>query len=153
MEHHVHDRAARYFSWLLFLPFAGPAIGLPLALKLHDQHVPDDFIWIGIGLGALGLVASLLVFAASSATVNIDIADRKVVNTWWLLGIPLRRKQADLADFDRISLHRLYRGGYRATLLGRAREQELAVTVNLARARAAAEDAAKLTGLRLADQL
>jgi hypothetical protein len=153
MEHYIYDRAARLASWLMLFPFLLPICVLTAVMKGSGGHIPDDLIWAFGGILFVGIAAFLAVYVSSDGTVKIDVADRKVIHAWRLFGLTVRQTQADLSLFNSVSMHRLYRGGYRATLLGRDKEVTLCVTTDLARLRALAEEAAKLAGLKLADHL
>ena len=63
------------------------------------------------------------------------------------------KRAYDLLQFDRISLHRAYRGGYYASLVGREQEVIIARSASLGHLREAAEQAAALTSLKVNDQL
>lgn len=153
MEHPVYDIWARRTGLLLGGVYLLPIAGLTIAVASKGHGIPDDLIYIDLILGAVGLALGCTMHACMSARVRIDMAERRVVHSFALFGITLRRIAADLGQFDHISLHRLYRGGYRASLIGREKEVTLAISTNLGRVRTEAQEAATLTGLRLADGL
>jgi len=103
------------------------------------------------------VVSSAGVFLLFNLTTNvwisIDPIQRKVFHIYKLFGCSVYRKAYDLSQFDRISLHRALRGGYRATLVGREKEVVLSASWKLGWVRHAAEQAATSIGLRMSDQL
>jgi hypothetical protein len=95
----------------------------------------------------------LLIHLTTNVWVSIDPTQRKVFHIYKLFWYPVFRKTYDLSQFDRISLHRAFRGGYRATLVGREREVALSASWKLGWVRHAAEQTSTSIGLKMSDQL
>ena len=95
----------------------------------------------------------LLVHLTTNVWISIDPTDKKISQRYKFFAWPIYQRTYDLSQFDRISLHRAFRGGYRATLIGREREVVVVTSWRLGVAREAAERAATFTGLRTSDQL
>ena len=114
----------------LLLVFA--AVIAPLAWLSAADPQGTAGLWAVTGSVALvftGLFA--LVHVMINAWIRIDLADRKVFQLYKLFGRPVAQKSYDLSRFDRISLHRAFRGGYQATLVAPDREVLLASSGNL----------------------
>jgi hypothetical protein len=58
-----------------------------------------------------------------------------------------------LSNFDRVSLNRGFRAGYRVSLLGREQEAMVFATNNLGNARERADEIAGECGLKVSDHL
>jgi hypothetical protein len=153
MENYVYEGWARKIGLLIGCSYFIPVLGLTAALDLNGHGIPNDLLVINLALLVFALGIGSLVQASMSVRVKIDMAEGKVAQAWSLFGVTVRRKSSDLSQFERISLHRLYRGGYSASLVGRDRELQLAISTNLGRVRGVAEQAAALTRLKLADNL
>ena len=135
-------------SALMFFPI----IFLLRLQALDRRHSGVLLVIIGfIAVFCVGLF--LLVHLTTNVWIGIDPADKKISQRYKFFAWPIYQRTYDLSQFDRISLHRAFRGGYRATLIGREREVVVVMSSRLGVARGAAERAATITGLRISDQL
>ena len=156
MEIPVYDRLSRRLVLgiipVLFLPIAivfrtfwsNPAFG---------GSIPHDISFLLISLTAFTAALSLVLYLLTNARTNIDPDEGKVFRAYKLFGWTMYRRDLELSQFDRVSLHRGARGGYRAMLVGREKEVVLRLSADLGQTRKAAEDAASVSGLKLNDQL
>ena len=127
-----------------------------MALRLLVQKAADERLIVATAAAFLLVsIASLFVLFRLDTNdwISIDPIQRKVFRIYKLFGCSVYRKVYDLSQFDRISLHRVPRGGYRATLVGREQEVVLSVSWKLDWVRHAAAQAASAIGLQMSDQL
>ena len=98
-----------------------------------------------------GMILALfaLIRMITSARIRFERETGEVVRFYFLFGREVRRTRFNLSDFDRVSLSRGFRTGYRVSLVGR--DQDLAVffTANLATARDRADKVAAECGLKV----
>jgi hypothetical protein len=122
-----------------------------------NQNAPDKlsivtaFVMVSLVVLSAGLL--LLIHLTTNVWIRIDPTQRRVIQIYKLFGYQVYRRNYDLSQFDRISLHRAFRGGYRATLVGREQEVVLSASWKLGWVRHAAEQVATSTGLTMSDQL
>ena len=124
-----------------------------MALRSVDQKASADLLIIAAFFVALFAGLFLMIHLATNVWIHIDPMQRRVFRIYKLFGSPLYRRVYDLSQFDRISLHRAFRGGYQATLVGREQEVALSVSGKLGWVRHAAEQVATSIGLKMSDQL
>ena len=102
-----------------------------------------------------GMILALfaLIRMMTSARIRFERETGEVVRFYFVFGREVGRKRFNLSDFDRVSLSRGFRTGYRVSLVGR--DQDLAVffTANLATARDRADKVAAECGLKVSDQV
>lgn len=153
MEVPVYNRATRWaLDAGLLLAFI-PIIALLLRLRAIDPKVSAELLIVIEFLAILYTGLFLLVHLTTNVWIRIDPTGKKVFQLYKLFGWPVFQRAYDLSQFDRISLHRAFRGGYRATLVGHDREVVLAASPQLGVVRRAAEQTATFSGLRMSDQL
>ena len=102
---------------------------------------------------ALTVLIALSMQLATNAWIRISAGDGKISRFNKLFGFTLFKRDYDLQQFDRISLHHAYRGGYYASLVGREQEVIIARSTSLGSLRKVAEQAAAVTSLKINDQL
>jgi hypothetical protein len=106
---------------------------------------------------ALGLpvvaLTTLMIVAMISVRIRIEHAAGEVFQLYGVFGLEVRRRRFALADFDRVSLTRAFRAGYRVSLLGHQQDLMVFVTNDLRAARDRADEVAAACGLKVTDQL
>ena len=157
MENPVYDGVTRRLGAIVLLVVFVPIIPVLSALRSLAQKPSDQILTVMVVVMVLLVMVSagllLLIHLTTNVWISIDPMRRTVVQTYKLFGYSVHRKTYDLSQFDRISLHRALRGGYRATLVGREKEVVLSASWKLGWVRHAAEQAATSIGLRMSDQL
>lgn len=153
MEEPVYDGVARWLGGILLLLLFIPVVTVLLWLRTIAPRVSGDLVTVVAFLALLNAALFLFLHLATNVWIKIDLPDRKVSQLYKLFGWALYRKTFGLSQFDHISVHRVFRGGYRATLVGREREVPVAASWKLGSVRRAAERAAAFSGLTLSDQL
>jgi hypothetical protein len=150
MENRVNDKGLTRVTFTLiaviFVPFAFIATSL---LRSHDEELVAA---LGVAL-ALTVLIALSMQVATNAWIRISIGDGKISRFNKLFGYTVFKKDYDLRQFDRISLHRGFRGGYYASLVGREQEVIIARSMSLGRLREVAEQAAAVASVKINDQL
>jgi hypothetical protein len=142
----------RLLTLAMYLPIV--AILVAVLPQAHDlQSLPEAIVVMLIVLTIYITGMGLLVHVSMTSRIEID-RDRGVVShIYSLCGRTLRRAERPLAAFDKVSLHRAYRGGYITALVGHESEFILRSTRDLKVARQRAEDAASYCALPLKDQI
>jgi len=155
MEFSVYDKLTRKLCAVIGIGFLIPIIGVFAIFSMipGGQKMPPE---ICILLGAMtvfmtGLSAVMAI--TTNVRIKIDQGAGNVFRTYGLGSWVVRRQEYPLSQFSRVSLHRGFRGGYMATLVGQDKEIILCFNGNLGTARKAAEDAAGFTCLPLNDQV
>ena len=99
------------------------------------------------------IVLFALIGMMTSTRIRFERETKGVVRFYFVFGHEVRRKRFNMSDFDRVSLSRGFRTGYRVSLVGR--DQDLAVffTANLATARDRAANVAAECGIQVSDQV
>ena len=94
-----------------------------------------------------------LIRMMTSARIRFERATEEVIWFYFVFGCEVRRKRFNLSDFNRVSLSRGFRSGYRVSLVGH--DQDLAVffTAKLAIARDRADEVAAECRLKVSDQV
>ncbi len=153
MEEPVYGGMARWLGGIVLVLLFIPVVAFLLWPRAIDQSASGDLLPV-IGFLAL-LNAGLFLFLhlATNVWIRIDLSGRKVSQIYKLFGWAVYRKTFELSEFDHLSVHRVFRGGYRATLVGREREVPVAASWKLGTVRRAGERAAAFSGLRVSDQL
>ncbi len=153
LEEPVYDRTTRWVGGVVLLVFFVPIAAMLLWLRAMSQKHSSDLLMVVGFLALVNLGLFLVIHLSTNVWIKIDLADKTVSQLYKLFGWSVYRKIYDLSQFDHISLHRAFRGGYRATLVGREREVALAASWKLGGVRQAAERIATFSGLRLGEQL
>jgi hypothetical protein len=153
MEEPVYDGMTRWLGGIVLLTLFIPTLVLLLFLRSIDHKNSGDLLRVAGFLAVLYTGLFLILHLATNVWIRIEVPGKRVFQLYKLFGWAVYRKIFDLSQFDHISLHRFFRGGYRATLVGRDREVVVAASWKLGSARQAAERTAAFTGLRLSDQL
>ena len=158
MEFTVYDGPVRRLGLILTLPlllgmFAAFGIYRLLPHGETSTKMPVELYFSLIF--PVGIV--LAVFAVAEITtgvrIRIERATREMFRLYMLLGREVRRERFNLSDFDRVSLSRGFRTGYRVSLLGRERDLMVCYTTNLGAARDRADKVATQCGFKVSDQL
>lgn len=153
MEEPVYDGMARWLGGILLVLLFIPVVTFLLWLRTIDQRISGDLLSVVAFLALLNAALFLFLHLVTNVWIQIDLPGGRVSQAYKLFGWPVYRKTFDLSQFDHLSVHRVFRGGYRATLVGREREVPLAASWKLGTVRRAAERAAAFSGLKLSDQL
>lgn len=153
MEVPVYNKAIRWLMGAGMLVAFIPLIALLLRLRAVDPKVSGEFLIVIEFLAIFYTGLFLFVHVMTNVWIRIDRISRKVSQLYKLFGWSIYQRTYDLSQFDRISLHRAVRGGYRATLVGHDREVVVTASPQLGVVRRAAEQTANFSGLRLSDQL
>jgi hypothetical protein len=119
----------------------------------HETRLPPEAYPILILPVGMTLVALALINMLTNAQTRIERPTGEVFRLDFLFGIEVRRQRFSLIDFDRVSLSRGYRAGYKVSLVGRDHDLTILITDNLASARGRAEEVAAACGLKVSDQL
>jgi len=146
------DRATRWAvdaaSALMFFP-----VIFLLRLQALDRRGSGELLIMTGFIAAFCVGLFLLAHLTTNVWIGIDPIEKKISQRYKFFVWPIYQRTYDLSQFDHISLHRAFRGGYRATMIGRDGELVMVASSRLAVAREAAERAATFTGLRISDQL
>lgn len=153
MEAPVYDRVARWGTSAGALVFFVPVIAFLIGLQATDRKAAADLLFVLVPLAFVYTGLFFFLHIMTNVWIRIDMVTGEVFQVYKLFVWPLYQRMYDLSQFDRVSLHRSFRGGYRATLVGRVREVVVAASWNLARARDAAERASAVSRLRVNDQI
>ena len=149
----MYDSVTRRLGAIVLLALFVPiGIGV-MALQSFDRKASADLLIVVAFLAVVTAGCFLLVHLTTNVWIRIDPTRRKIFHVYKLFGYPVYQRVYDLSQFDRISLHRAFRGGYQATLVGREREVALSASWKLGWVRDAAERAAPSIGLQVSDQL
>ncbi len=153
MEEPVYDGMARWLGGIVLVLLFIPAVAFLLWLRSINQRASGDLLPVIGFLALLNATLFLFLHLVTNVWIQIDLPGRKVSQVYKLFGWSVYRKTFDLSQFDHLSVHRVFRGGYCATLVGREREVPVAASWKLGTVRRAAERAAAFSGLTLSDQL
>ena len=153
MENPVYDKVTRRLSAIVSVALFAPILIGLWTLRSVDQKVADELLIVAIFLVVVFAGLFLVMHLTTNVWIRIDPMQRKVFHIYKLFGYPVYKKTYDLSQFDRVSLPRAFRGGYRATLVGREHEVVVSTSWKLGWVRPAAEQAATSIGLKLSDQL
>ncbi len=152
-ENPVYDKVTRRLGAIVLVTLFAPIVIALWALRSVDRNASEGLLIVAIFLVVVFAGLFLLIHLTTNVWIRMDPMQRKVFHIYKLFGYSVSRKVYDLSQFDRISLHRAFRGGYRATLVGREQEVVVSASSKLGWVRRAAEQAATSTGLKMSDQL
>ncbi len=99
-----------------------PVIFATSALLSAPAGISADLVGILSLLTSGMAVISLIAYVVVNARIDNDPPQAKILRFYTLLGRTIRQRELSLSRFDRISLHRGFRGGYWVSLLGRDKE-------------------------------
>lgn len=153
MDSPVYDTVTRRLATIVTLTLLVPIVAGLLALRSLDQKASGELLGIAPFFVALFAGIFLMIYLSTHVWISIDPMRRTISRTYKLFGYPVYRQVYDLSQFDRVSLHRAFRGGYQATLVGKDREVTLSASARLGWVRRAAEQAGISSGLVMSDQL
>ena len=106
---------------------------------------------------ALGLpvvaFTTLMILVMMTVRIRVEHATGEVFQLYRVFGLEVLRRRFALAEFDRVSLTRAFRAGYRVSLLGHQQDLMVFVTNDLRAARDRADEVAAACGLKVTDQL
>ena len=94
-----------------------------------------------------------LISITFSMRIRVERANGEIFRLFTLFGHEVWRQRFRLSNFDRVSLNRGFRAGYRVSLLGREQEVMVFATNNLGNARERADEIAGECGLEVSDHL
>ena len=150
LEFPVYSRLSRsYYSAAVMLI---PPLIIMLVSPRGGRATDELWILLGIMIPA-ALILFLVLHLSMNVWVKFDSSSRKFTFTRRLVGLSVWRKDYDISQFDRISLHRGFRGGYCASLVGRDLVLTLSVSNKLEEVRKIADLAVAQTNLKLNDQI
>ena len=129
------------------------AFGTLLLVPHRGTRIPNDSYLVVIFPALLILPLFAAISLVTGARIRIERATGEVLQSYALLGWEVRRQRFRLSDFDRVSLTRAFRGGYRVSLVGREQDLMIFVSSKLGPAREQAEKLAVESGLKVIDQL
>jgi hypothetical protein len=115
--------------------------------------MPAELYPVLIAPAGMVLALFALLRTMTSARIRFERAIGEVVRFYSVFGREVRLKRFNLADFDRVSLSRGFRTGYRVSLVGRDQDLPVSFTANLAAARDRVEKVAAECGLKVSDQV
>lgn len=158
MEFTVYDGPVRRLGLILMLPlllgmFAAFGIYSLLPHGGTSTNMPVEFYFSLIFPVGIVLAVFAVAEIRTGVRIRIERATGEVFRTYALLRWGVRREQFHLSDFDRISLSRGFRAGYRVFLLGRVQDLMVCFTTNLGNARDRADKVAAECGFKVSDQL
>ena len=153
MENPVYDKVTRGFGTVVLLAFFVPLVATVSALRSFSHKASDELSVVMVFLVIFSAGLLLLIHVTTNVWIRLDPTQRRVSLIYKLFRYSVYRKEYDLSLFDHISLHRAFRGGYRATLVGREQEVILSASWKLGRVRQAAETVAAAIGMKMSDQL
>jgi hypothetical protein len=99
------------------------------------------------------LAVLLLISIMTSVRIHVECGTGQVFRLFTLFGRQVWLERFNLSEFDRVSLSRAFRAGYRVSLLGRQQDLIVFFTNNLGNARDRAEAVAAECGLSVSDHL
>jgi hypothetical protein len=113
---------------------------------------PRASFFFALGLPVVAF-ATLMIVGMMTVRIRVEQATGEVFELHGVFGLEVRRRRFALAEFDRVSLTRAFRAGYRVSLLGHQRDLMVFVTNDLGAARERAAEVAAACGLKVTDQL
>jgi hypothetical protein len=99
------------------------------------------------------MILVMIVLVMMTVRIRVEHATGEVFQLYGVFGLEVRRRRFALAEFDRVSLTRAFRAGYRVSLLGHQQDLMVCVTNDLGAARDRAGEVAAACGLKVTDQL
>jgi hypothetical protein len=153
MEFKVYDtRLGALISVALISGYLA-AVGTGLLLR-GVTKMPTDFYFFQIfPLGGIALAVFVIAQVTFNVRIRIERETGEVFRLYALFGREVRRQRFNLPDFDRVSLNRGFRSGYRVFMLGREQDLMICFTAKLGSARDRADQVAAECGLKVSDNL
>jgi hypothetical protein len=156
MDFAVYDGAHRRASLLVVVALiAGmlAAFATFFVIRHGETTVPPPGSYLILFPLTMILALFPLIIAVTNVRIRVESVTGEIFRLFTLFGHEVRRQRLKLSDFDRVSLNRSYRAGYRVSLVGREREVMVFVTNNLGTARERADEIAAECGLKVSDHL
>jgi len=155
MEFTVYDgqnkRTALLVVVALILGMAA-AVATFVTVRNGDTTAPPGSY---VFLFPLAMILALfpLVSITYSTRIRVERVSGEIFRLFSLFGHEVWRQRFRISTFDRVSLNRAFRAGYRVSLLGREQEMVVFTTNNLGSARERADEIAAECGLKVSDHL
>ena len=156
MEVRIYDSLNRKVALLVTVALtAGVLAAFIMFLFLPHQgtRVPTQAYFLLIVPMGMILTVFAVMNLMTGATIRIERPSGEVFQLDFLFGLEVRRQRFNLSEFDRVSLNRGFRAGYRVSLLGREQDVIVLITNNLGTARQRADEIAAECGLKVSDHL
>lgn len=156
MEVRIYDSLNRKVALLVTVALSvGVLAAFTTFLLLPHQgtRVPTQAYFILIVPVGMILTVFAVMNLMTGATIRIERPSGEVFQLDFLFGLEVRRQRFNLSEFDRVSLNRGFRAGYRVSLLGREQDVIVLITNNLGTARQRADEIAAECGLKVSDHL
>jgi hypothetical protein len=120
---------------------------------MSKGRMPAELYPVLIVPAGMTLVLLALIRMLTGTRIRFERETGQVVRFYFVFGHEVRRKRFNISDFDRVSLSRGFRTGYRVSLVGRDQDLAIFFTANLATARDRADIVAAECGLKVSDQV
>jgi hypothetical protein len=156
MEFPVFDALSRKITMFVALALCAPALAIFYFAGLSPQGkapMPAELLLVLSFPVAVTLAVVPFLNIMFGVRIRIERATGEVFRIYSLFGGEVRRQSLPLSGFDRVSLSRGFRGGYRVSLLGREHDLMACMTAKLSVARERANKLATECGLKVCDQL
>lgn len=157
MEFSVYDGPSRRIGPAIMLAVGIgilAAFGTLLLLRPHGTaRIPaESYLVLIVPVGMI-LALFLVISFTTSVRIRIERVTGEVLRHYALFGWEVWRQRFRLSDFDRVSLNRGFRAGYRVSLVGREEDLIVFFTAKLGTARTQADEVAAECGFNVSDQL
>ena len=155
MEFTVYDGQNKRMAVLVVIALiTGMAAGVGTFLMVRHGETtapPGSYLF----LFPLTMILALfpLISITFSMRIRVERANGEIFRLFTLFGHEVWQQRFRLSNFDRVSLNRNFRTGYRVSLLGRNQEVMVFATNNLGNARDRADEIAGECGLKVSDHL
>ena len=155
MEFTVYDGQNKRMAVLVVIALiTGMVAGVGTFLMVRHGETtvpPGSYLF----LFPLTMILALfpLISITFSMRIRVERANGEIVRLFTLFGHEVWQQRFRLSNFDRVSLNRNFRTGYRVSLLGRNQEVMVFATNNLGNARERADEIAGECGLKVSDHL
>jgi hypothetical protein len=156
MEFRVYDGASKRVGPILSAGLAAGMLAAFSALLLTAQgaaRMRNGVFLVLLFPAAIILALSAALSVMMSVRIRIERMTGEVLRRYAVFGLDVSRQRFRLSDFDRISLNRNLRAGYRVSLVGREEDLTIFFSAKLGTAREQADKVAAECGLKLSDQL
>ena len=156
MEFRVYDGASRRVGPILIVGLAMGMLAAFSTLLLTAQgatRIRNGVVLVLLFPGAIILALSAVISLMMSVRIRIERMTGEVLRQYAVFGLDVSRQRFRLSDFDRVSLNRNFRAGYRVSLVGREEDLTIFFSAKLGTAREQADKVAAECGLKLSDQL
>jgi hypothetical protein len=155
MEFIVYDgQNKRAAALVAVAPIIGmvAAVGMFVVVRRGETTAPGGSY---LFLFPLTMILALfpLINITSSMRIRVERANGEIFRLFSLFGHEVWRQRFRLSSFDRVSLNRGFRAGYRVSLLGREQEVMVFATNDLRNARERADQIAAECELKVSDHL